>query len=118
MNLAFPAPEDGLEVEPGFVDALRRDGGRSFRLIDCREEAEHAHCHIAGDHLVPLSRFAGEIEAALPEAGVPVVIYCHHGMRSAKAAMFLRAKGHDLTFSLRGGIEAWSLEVDPTVARY
>ncbi|RFC47163.1 MAG: adenylyltransferase and sulfurtransferase [Verrucomicrobia bacterium] len=118
MNLSFPSPAAGLEVEPVFIDAVRREGAPPFRLIDCREEDEHAHCHIEGDVLVPLSRFVAEIAAALPGAEVPVVIYCHHGMRSAQAAGFLRSKGHALTFSLRGGIEAWSLEVDPSVARY
>jgi adenylyltransferase/sulfurtransferase len=118
MSLSFPAPEDGLEVEPGFVEALRRPGGPAFRLIDCREEDEHAFCHIDGDLLVPLSRFVESIEAVLPGTEVPVVIYCHHGMRSAQAASFLRARGRSLVFSLRGGIEAWSLEVDPGVARY
>ena len=47
-----------------------------------------------------------------------VVIYCHHGMRSLNATQFLRARGLEQTFSLRGGIEAWSLTVDPEVPRY
>jgi adenylyltransferase/sulfurtransferase len=118
VKLTFPAPEEGLEVEPVFIDAVRQDGVPSFVLIDCREEEEHAYCHIQGDVLVPLSRFVASIEAALPAPEVAVVVYCHHGMRSAQAASFLRSKGRALVFSLRGGIEAWSVEVDPRVPRY
>ncbi len=118
MKLTFPAPEAGLEVEPVFVDAVRQDGAPSFVLIDCREAEEHAYCHIPGDVLVPLSRFVAAIEPALPAPEVPVVVYCHHGMRSAQAAGFLRSKGRANVFSLRGGIEAWSVEIDPNVPRY
>lgn len=118
MSLGFPAPEEGLEVEPVLVDALRVEGEVPFVLIDCREEEEHAYCRIDGDFLVPLSRFAEEIDAALPKPEVPIVIYCHHGMRSARAASYLRSKGHPHTYSLRGGIDAWSVEIDPDVVRY
>jgi adenylyltransferase/sulfurtransferase len=118
----FPRPEEGLEVEPAFVADLlerrARPDGTRFVLVDCREEDEHAYAHIRGDVLVPLSRFADEIGRALPDVTVPVVVYCHHGMRSARAAHHLRTRGWFHTFSLRGGIEAWSTEVDAAVPRY
>ncbi len=113
----FPEPGDGLEVEPADVaDWLSVPG--SIRLLDCREEDEHAFCRIDGSVLVPLSRFAEAVADALPEAPVPVVVYCHHGMRSARAAGYLRDKGHAAVFSLRGGIDAWSREIDPSVPTY
>jgi len=118
----FPNPVEGLEVEPAFVaDLLARRAspeGPHFVLVDCREEEEHAFCRIRGDVLVPLSRFADEVGKALPDADVPVVVYCHHGMRSARATQFLRSQGWARAFSLRGGIDAWSAEVDASVARY
>ncbi len=90
-------------------------------LIDCREEDEFAICKISGANLFPLSDFAsGSVEAFLKETGPSTtpVVYCHHGMRSAKAAGFLRAKGFSKTRSLAGGIDLWSQIIDPTVTRY
>ena len=113
----LPEPGDGLEVEPADVSTWIAGPG-TVLLVDCREEDEHAHCRIEGSVLVPLSRFAEDIESALPETSVPIVVYCHHGMRSARAAGFLRSKGHAAAFSLRGGIDAWSREIDPSLPRY
>ena len=48
----------------------------------------------------------------------PYIIYCHHGMRSLQATQFLRGKGYANSFSLAGGIDAWSLQIDPEVPRY
>jgi rhodanese-related sulfurtransferase len=61
---------------------------------------------------------------SLPErfAEIPrdrdVVLHCHHGVRSLTALQFLRAQGYERVTSLAGGIEAWSLEIDPSVPRY
>jgi len=118
VSLPFPDPQSGLEVEPGFLHELRQAGASDFVLLDCREDEEHSFCHIHGDVLVPLSRFVVSIEGVLSDLAAPVIVYCHHGMRSAQAASFLRAKGHVNAFSLRGGIEAWSTEVDPAMPRY
>ena len=88
------------------------------RLIDCREEDGYHLCRIEGATLIPLQQIPEKIEAVSGEGDRPVVIYCHHGMRSLNATQFLRARGLEQTFSLRGGIEAWSLTVDPEVPRY
>ncbi|CAN5153316.1 hypothetical protein BH23VER1_BH23VER1_37160 [soil metagenome] len=115
----LPSSRDTLEIEPSALHALL-DAGQagSIRLIDCREADEFAICKLPGAQLVPLSRFPDAAEPLLQDAGTPVVVYCHHGMRSAEAAGFLRARGLAPTFSLRGGIDAWSREIDPSVARY
>lgn len=94
------------------------DSGALFHLIDCREANEYAFCRIEGAELVPLSRFAGEIEAKVPDRNALVVIYCHAGVRSARAAGYMTGLGYTNVRSMRGGIEAWSLEVDPSVPRY
>ncbi len=119
MNL--PDPAETLEVEPSEIKQLLDSGGEEpgFRLVDCREEDEFALCRIEGGELIPLSVFAEQATARLGEArGEPIVVYCHHGMRSLQATQFLRAKGFEETFSLRGGIDLWSAEVDPSVPRY
>lgn len=89
------------------------------RLIDCREEDEFALCRIEGAELVPLSRFA-EMSSAILSADDerPVVVYCHHGMRSMNATQYLRQLGLEKVWSLAGGIDHWSVAIDPEVPRY
>lgn len=87
-------------------------------LIDCREVHEYAHCRIEGSMLVPLSNFMGNAEAHFSKKDTPAIIYCHHGVRSLNAVYYLREQGYLHTYSMAGGIDAWSVEVDSSVARY
>ena len=66
---------------------------------------------------MPLSDFV-EKARSLNDITERVVVYCHHGMRSMQATQFLRARGHQYVFSMAGGIDAWSAEIDPAVPRY
>ncbi len=87
--------------------------------IDCREQDEYAICRIEGSTLVPLSNFAAATEPALPEdKDQAIIVYCHHGMRSLRASKFLRQKGHGQVWSMTGGIDLWSQEIDAEVVRY
>ena len=87
-------------------------------LVDVRQDWEHATAALANDILIPLHEIEerwSEIEAP---AGALIVTYCHHGVRSLGAAGFLEAQGLAPVRSLAGGIDAWSLEIDPTLPRY
>ena len=106
-----------IEIEPGSVAALHQ-AGSPFRLIDCREPDEWETTRIKGAELLPLSDFGVRYATMLPDPAQSIVIHCHHGMRSAKATLFLRQKGYKNVWSMARGIEGWSLEVDPTVTRY
>lgn len=89
------------------------------RLVDCREDDEWKICHIEGAELIPLSQFAELARQRFIQAEEPVILYCHHGMRSLRAATWLRQQGLALhAQSMRGGIAAWANEVDPEMARY
>ncbi|MCB1230624.1 MAG: rhodanese [Verrucomicrobiae bacterium] len=113
--------EDHYEIDVATASSLLDSEEPPFRLIDCREQDEFDHCRIEGAELIPLSRFAEIAHQRLlpaPEDAKPLVIYCHHGMRSLNATRFLRQNGRTLVWSLRGGIEAWSTQIDPTVPRY
>lgn len=85
-------------------------------LLDVREADELAICRLTGSLHIPL----GELPLRLAE--VPrdrmVIIHCHHGGRSLRATRFLRSKGHARVANLKGGIDAWSIQVDPSVPRY
>ena len=106
---------DDLEITPGAVKA-RLDQGEKLVLIDVREPWEYALCRIEGAKHVPLGSLAASLEA-LPDVD-EVICYCHHGMRSLDAAAWLRFQGIEKAKSLAGGIERWSLEVDPNISRY
>ena len=112
----WPDPAE-IEIQPEAVAALQK-AGIPLRLIDCREPDEWDITKIAGAELLPLGEFGARHAAVLTTPGESIVIHCHHGMRSARAALFLRQKGYQNVWSMARGIEGWSLEVDPAVARY
>jgi rhodanese-related sulfurtransferase len=114
---AFP-PLDTLEISVEETAALLSELPGAFTLVDVREEDEWALCFINGAQLVPLSRFGEIYQQRLPDPQHPLIVYCHHGMRSARAAAWLRQKGYDHCWSLAGGIDLWSEMIDPTVPRY
>ncbi len=114
--MPFP-PEDKLEISPSDVAALRASG-ETFTLVDCREQDEWHVCRIEGAELIPLSRFAEVARLRFDDPAQRIVIHCHHGMRSAQAAHFLRQGGLPRVWSMAGGIEQWSQEIDPAVPRY
>lgn len=118
----FPREDDYEITVEKTAELLKSDDeAAKFLLVDCREEDEFAYCHIEGAELIPLSRFAELATARLLPASedeTPIVVYCHHGMRSLSATQFLRQKGRHKVWSLRGGIDAWSNEIDPSVPRY
>lgn len=88
------------------------------RLIDCREPEEWDICRLPGAELIPLGTFPQQAAALAAESPCGLVVYCHHGMRSLRAAMFLRSQGFQNAFSMHGGIDAWSRTVDPETPRY
>ena len=106
---------DDLEITPGDVKA-RLDRGEKLILVDVREQWEYDLCRIEGARLVPLGARAASLQT-LPDVE-EVICYCHHGMRSLDAAAWLRFQGIEKAKSMAGGIERWSLEIDPKIPRY
>ena len=106
---------DSIEITPADVKA-RLDKGEQLSLIDVREPWEYALCRIDGAKHLPLGVLAANLNT-LPDVD-EVICYCHHGMRSLDAATWLRFQGIERAKSLAGGIERWSVEVDPKVPRY
>jgi adenylyltransferase/sulfurtransferase len=99
--------------------AARRAAGEDLLLLDVREPDEWETAHIEGATLLPLGRLAAGLPALAEEwRDRPVVVHCHHGGRSAKACGALVDAGFRRVENLSGGIEAWSLTVDPDVPRY
>lgn len=94
------------------------DAGVPVFLLDVRNEDEHAFCRLANSLLIPLGELPGRIDEVNPPEGALVVVYCHHGVRSLSGAAILARAGIENAASLSGGIEAWSLQIDPAVPRY
>jgi len=103
------------EISPADAAQLMRE--QSARFIDVREPGEFAATRIEGSVAIPM----GEIPSRAPQELKPddrLVIVCHHGVRSMNVTVWLRRQGFQNAQSLRGGIDAWSVDVDPGVARY
>ena len=85
-------------------------------LIDVREPHEYEICRIAGAEPIPMRQIPENI-GTLPK-DKHLLIHCHHGGRSLRVTQYLRANGFDSVTNVAGGIDAWSLAIDPTVPRY
>ena len=116
--MSLPDPATGPELSPQAVadlaEAIREE---TCLLVDCREQDEWDFNRIPGATFAPLSKFA-QLAPALIQGGRPVIVYCHHGMRSLQASSWLRSRGLKTAWSMAGGIQAWSTSIDPSVPTY
>ena len=87
-------------------------------LLDCRTADEHATARIEGSVLIPMQEIAGRLGELDYWRGGTIVVHCHHGVRSLRVTQWLRERGFASATSMRGGIDAWSAEVDPSVPVY
>lgn len=85
-------------------------------LLDVREDTELAICKLEGALHIPLGEIPDRYET-LPK-DKPIIVFCHHGMRSFKAQQFLISRGVDTIINMQGGIHAWATDVDPKIAQY
>jgi adenylyltransferase/sulfurtransferase len=108
----------GWEVESVTPHEIRErlERGERFRLLDVREPLEHRIARVEGAELIPLGSLPSAIATLEPED--EVVVMCHTGIRSAMACDYLIRNGFTRVRNLAGGIDRWSVEVDPTVPRY
>jgi rhodanese-related sulfurtransferase len=104
------------EITPQDVKQ-RIDAGERLRLIDVREPFEVQQAGIAGAEVIPMRTIPNSL-AALEDERKPIIVFCHHGMRSLQVVGWLREHGVENCLSMAGGIDRWSLEIDPKVARY
>jgi rhodanese-related sulfurtransferase len=104
-----------LEILPRDVKQ-RLDQGEKLLLVDVREPQEYAICHIEGSVLIPMGTIPANLQKL--DTDDDVICFCHHGMRSMDVANWLRAQGVKSAKSMSGGIDRWSVEIDPKVPRY
>lgn len=104
-----------FEISPSEAKALL-SGGQA-RFIDVREPWEFETARVDGSVLMPMGDVPARAHGEL-DPDERLVILCHHGQRSLNVTVWLRNQGFEQAQSLRGGIEAWSAEVDRGVPRY
>jgi len=122
----MPAREASEDLEipqlsASAFDARRkelRERGESIFLLDVREADEREAACIEGSHWIPLGELEKRIGELIGMKDETIVVHCRTGARSATAARLLIDRGFSKVENLDGGIEAWSLTVDPTVPRY
>lgn len=119
MPNAYGAPEISVKDV-----AAKQQAGDDFVWLDVREPHEVAAVRIdaAMVSYVPLSVLAEKRLAALPAAAqdkhADLVVFCHHGVRSAQVVAWLRQQGWTQAVSMAGGIDAWAREVDASIGTY
>jgi adenylyltransferase/sulfurtransferase len=98
--------------------AAKLQANEQVCLLDVRQPCEHQAAALPGSVLIPLNQLPARMEDIPAGKDALVVVYCHHGIRSLSGAAFLERAGFTNAVSLAGGIDAWSVEVDPKVPRY
>lgn len=107
-----------FEISAAAASRLLESRPDGLRVIDVRDPEEYQICRLAGAELMPLVTLPNDAMTKLGDVNAPILVYCHHGMRSLRAVEMLRHLGYSGAQSVTGGIEQWSVEIDPKVPRY
>src|ERR1700723_2297704 len=110
-----PAPQTSVpEITPRDLKG-RLDRGDDLYILDVREPHEYQICNLGG-HLIPLGDLSKRVSEL--DSSREIVAHCRSGKRSAEAVEFLQRAGFRKVLNLKGGILAWSDDVDPSVPKY
>ena len=98
--------------------ALEQSDSSEWLLLDVREPEEREFVSIPNSEWIPMGELMFRLQEIQEKQTGTLVIYCHHGIRSHHAGRFLLEQGFQNVFNLTGGIDRWSMEVDPLAPRY
>lgn len=116
VKLKEPTNEDRVNEELTVRELKERlDQGEELFLLDVRETYEYELANLKGQ-LIPMRQLKTRLGELDPTK--EIIVYCHVGGRSARAVEFLRQNGFSKARNLQGGIDAWSVEIDPSLPRY
>jgi len=104
-----------LEINPQEL-RQRQERDEELFLLDVREPWERQTAWIEPSRHIPM----GDIPSSLCELDPEkhIIVYCHHGVRSLNVTDWLRKQGYEKVQSMSGGIDRWSVQIDPQVPRY
>jgi len=109
---------DTANAEISATEVKRRlDQGETLTILDVREAQEVAICQLPNSLHIPIGQLQQRLTELEPYKETTVIVYCHLGGRSIQCVRFMRQHGYN-ALNLTGGTEAWSSEVDPTMAKY
>ena len=113
------ADEEG-GVQELSVEELKQklDAREDFLLLDVRENFESEIVKLEGATLIPLAQLPQRLKDLEAYRNKEIIAHCHHGGRSRRALEYLHEQGFKNLKNVTGGIDAWSLKVDPSVPRY
>ncbi len=103
------------EITPQEVKELQASN-EEVTVLDVREFWERQTAAITPSEHIPMAEIPARVQELDPEQHI--VVYCHHGVRSLSVTDWLRKQGFEKVQSMSGGIDKWSVEIDPKVARY
>ncbi|MDB6033729.1 MAG: sulfurtransferase [Verrucomicrobiales bacterium] len=106
-----------MEILPQEL-AARINSSDVPKLLDVREPEEHELAALPNSKLIPLGQLSVRASEISSWKSDEIVVYCHHGIRSRHAIQFLQQLGFERLLNLSGGIDQWSVQIDPTVPRY
>lgn len=106
-----------IEIDVVAVNTIQQNQ-EEFLLLDVREQNEYDIARIDGSVLLPMSELRLRLEELEPHQDSRIVVHCHHGGRSMQVTRALRDRGYANVQNMAGGIDAWSLQIDSSVARY
>jgi rhodanese-related sulfurtransferase len=105
------------EIEP--AEARNQLAGKQAVVLDVREPEEFALAHLENSVLMPMQSIPPQLQRIEQMADEDtLLVLCHHGVRSLQVVAWLRGQGIENCYSITGGIDRWSHELDPSVPRY
>jgi rhodanese-related sulfurtransferase len=116
--MSRPETAPPVEITPQELKQ-KLDAGEKVAIIDVREPVEYQQARIEGAELIPMKSVPENLSRLDDMADdAELVVICHHGVRSLNVVSWLRGQGVSGARSMAGGIDRWSLEIDPAVPRY
>ena len=113
-----PSPDKlALEIDVHSVKALL-DKDEPFLLVDCREAEEYEFVHLDGATLIPMGQIPARMGELEGHRQGRIIVHCHHGGRSLHVVQWLRGQGFHQAQNMTGGINAWSVEINPNLPQY
>jgi rhodanese-related sulfurtransferase len=106
-----------LEIDVRSVKALL-DQGEPLLLVDCREADEYEFVRLNEATLIPMGQIPARISELEGHRQGRIIVHCHFGGRSLQVVQWLRGQGFTQAQNMTGGIDAWSVEIDPSLPRY
>jgi rhodanese-related sulfurtransferase len=113
-----PTAEDlPLEIDVREVRSLLAST-QDFLLLDCREPREYELANLPRAKLIPMREIPARVAELEEFRNQRIVVHCHHGIRSLQVTHWLRQQGFGKVQNMAGGIDAWAVEIEPTLPRY